>query len=117
MDELAKRMMELAEKVGPDAMAAARGAVRVEAYSSMMASAIALVAAVVLAILGYRLFNKGRKEDEEGWMLVGGILLFVALVVFFRGIWGFVDPWVYAAINNPDVWIAKKVLKLGPHSR
>lgn len=112
MEEIAKRFADLTEKFGPSVIEAARGAVRVEAYSSMMASGIALASVIALSLVGYRLFDKGRKEGEEGWLVVGGIMLFAAMVVFFPAIWGFVDPWVWTAINNPDLWIAKKVMKL-----
>lgn len=114
MDELAKRFAELAEKIGPQAMEAARGAVRIEAISCMTSAvAWAIFLALVLWsanwLWGYETadkFNSGIPKFFAGTLAffsVGGLILCV---------YTFIDPWTWTAINNPDLYLAKKILKL-----
>jgi hypothetical protein len=114
MDELAKRMMELAEKVGPDAMAAARGAVRVEAYSMMASSVVCIIAAIACFKGGSYLWayvSESQYSMGEP-KFFAGILFLATAILAWIAIWNVIDPWTWTAINNPDLWLAKKILKL-----
>lgn len=113
MDEIAKKMAELAERFGPQVIDAARGATVVEAYSSMMSSAICLLVCAALTFGGRTLWAKRDVDDEfDGYRVVSCIVWAVAAILVIPGAWGFLDPWVWTAINHPDLWIAKKVLHI-----
>lgn len=114
MDELAKRMMELAEKVGPDAMSAARGAAQVEAYSAMASGALLVALALAFAAAGrYLWISESEYSSFDGERrFFGGALVTIGVVTLAIAAWQFMDPWTWTAINNPDLWLAKKVLRL-----
>lgn len=114
MDELAKRMMELAEKVGPDAMAAARGAVKVEAYSCMVSGVVCLLVGIILFYAANYLWGYQPVDRFDAGVpkFLGGLVAAIALIVCICGVWSFIDPWTWTAISHPDLWLAKKVLKL-----
>jgi hypothetical protein len=112
MDEIAKRLAELAEKVGPAAMEAARGAVRVEAYSTLAGGAFAMVAAAAIFYFGRFLWlhdDDFYGSEPKFWAVISFL---VALVFGLIGLWNIVDPWTWVAQSNPDLWLAKKILKL-----
>lgn len=120
MDKLAEKIAELSDKYGSHTIEVMRGAARVEAYSTLMSGGMMLV--LGLAFLGgagfmYRLGCKIRDSDDsyydgEGQFIICGVLTLISAGPLLAGIWCFIDPWVYATISNPDLWIAKKVLGL-----
>lgn len=114
MDELAKRMMELAEKVGPEAMAAARGAVRVEAYSTLVSTICFIIAAFVFykAAIYLWAYQSTSQYSMGESKFFAGILFTTVVILVWIAVWNVIDPWTWVALNNPDLWLAKKVLKL-----
>lgn len=113
MDKLAEKMAELAEKFGPTVVDAALGAVRIEAYSSMMSGALAVLAGIVglfAARFCWRYECKGYDDGIQRFL--GGILAAGSMIPICMGIWSFIDPWVWTAISHPDLYLAKKIFKL-----
>lgn len=117
MDKFAERMAELAEKYGPHVVDSVRGAARVDAYSYLAAGGEVIFISLIFAIGGRALWLKHgvayrEHEDETAFIVMAGVCGVLAAILFFCGIWRFIDPWTWTAINNPDLWIAKKVLHL-----
>lgn len=112
MDEIAKKMAELADKLGPNVVAAARAAAQAEAYSTLMGGVLFLFAAAILGSVAFWCFKKGHKTSDEAWYI--GVLAFGALsgMCTIAGLWHVVDPWIWITINHPDAWIAHRVLHL-----
>lgn len=115
MDELAKRFADLADKYGPSAVEAARAAARTGAYSALVGSAEDLAISGALFIAGRFLWRKAGgvgSFDGEPLYFISGLAFFACGLAFFVGISNVVDPWTWAAIAHPDVWIAKRTLGL-----
>lgn len=121
MDELAKRFADLADKYGPSVVNATLEAARIEAYSTLMA-AIFQAAIAAACFFGARIcWRKGKageaipggnSDNYIPWYLGMCVLLFVGGIVSLFAIWGLIDPWLWTAINHPELWIAKRVFKL-----
>lgn len=114
MEEFAKRIAELAEKYGPHAIDVTRAAVRIEVYSTMAGGAMALAIAAGM-VFGCRWLWRRECEDSmngECCRFFAGIVFVLAMIPLSLGAWSFIDPWVWASLSNPDLWIAKKILKL-----
>lgn len=113
MDELAKRFGELAEKYGPNVVDASLRAVAVGAYSTLMAGGLAILIGAVGIIIGIKLWKKVLNDrwDEIAFM-PAGIMIGLGVLACLAGLWCFIDPWTWAAINHPELWIARKVLKI-----
>jgi len=115
MDELAKRFAELAEKYGPNVADAAMRAARMEAYSSMVSGALCLLVAAGMVLAGrwlWRLAHDDNSGWDEDWTIGACVLWGLAFFIAIPGIWSFIDPWVWATLSNPELWIAKKTFKL-----
>ena len=113
MDELAKRFADLAEKFGPDVANAALNAARMEAYSTLMGGFMWLAAASAFGLLGQFLYKKAGKDDwDNDWSVAAIILFIVGGLVALPGFWSFVDPWTWATINHPELWLAKKAFHI-----
>lgn len=109
MDEIAKKMAELSTQYGPTVIDAARGAVRVEAYSQLVAGGICLVASAgLIAVLRYA-WPKAN-EDNFGWVLCMCAAMLGLLFLLPLGVWSFADPWTWTAITHPDLYLAKRVI-------
>ncbi len=114
MDELAKRFADLAEQYGPQVANAAKEAARIEAYSTLVSG---LICGIVGAVLAYLAIYIGRKLYSEEWQEVllwplAAILAVIAVALGWVFLWAFADPWTWATINHPELWIAKKAFKL-----
>jgi hypothetical protein len=114
MDEIAKRFAELAEKYGPNVVEAARQAASIEGYSTLVGSLLWLLSAACLILSGRYLWNITCKDefDTSFVKLASGLILLAAFPCLLSGIWSIIDPWTWTAINHPDLWIAKRILKL-----
>ena len=110
MDELAKRFAELAGKYGPGAVDAARSAARVEALSTLFGGLIALSIGGGMLLAAWKIYKKEEWEEVRFFFVV--VLCAVGLLVASLGLWQCVDPWTWTSLFNPDVWIAKRILKL-----
>ncbi len=114
MDELAKRFADLAVQYGPYALEAARSAVRVEVFSTLVSSIVTASFAIGGAI-GGRFLWRLEIDDEFDEPLVhaaGAILLGLATIPAAMFVWAWIDPWTWTALTNPDLWMAHKILKL-----
>jgi hypothetical protein len=111
MDELAKQIASLAEKFGPNVMDAAFGAVRMNAYSILVAGTFSIVIGAALAFAGIWLASKTWSDDwnEIKW-LPASLLLAAAFCFILTGGWAWVNPWTWTAINHPELWLAKDAL-------
>lgn len=89
----------------------ARHAAQVEAYNSIVIGGMTLVFAAFLAVLGIVLWRH-RNDDDGIYRLFACAAWLVAVFLTIPGVWSFVDPWTWAAINYPDLWIAHKLPKI-----
>lgn len=114
MDGLAKRFAELADNYGPDVVNTALNAVRMEAYSCLAGS-------FLWAGIAYTMYRAGRyliriecddKFDNDFVRPFGYILIGLCIFPFVSFVWTWLDPWTWAAIYHPELYIAKKVLYL-----
>jgi hypothetical protein len=116
IDLLAGKIAELADKLsGPGAEAVIAGA-RISAMSTLSSGVIALVVAAGAAWAARKLFAAGgerrNSDDYIGHKFGGGLLAIAAFIAALIGIWAFADPWTWTALNNPELWIAKRLLRL-----
>lgn len=113
MDELAKRFAELSEKYGPKVIDATLAAARIDGYSILVSGALALLFVVMLVGVGEwfrRRVTIDKWSEDTYWVTV--ICWSIAGIVLIPALWSIVDPWTWAAIYSPEVWVAKKfVLK------
>lgn len=114
MDELAKRFGELAEKYGPNVVDAALQAARVEAYSKIVGSLAGITAMVIGLLIAWYLWNKELEDehDEIPLRIFGGIAGIISAIGLVICVSNLLDPWIWTAIQHPELWIAKKVFKL-----
>lgn len=114
MDELAKRFSELAEKYGPNVLDAALGAVRIEGYSTLVTGLTVSVIGGVITYLGYYLWKIEieDKTDEPIAHAFGFFLGLIGLITITVGLYTFIDPWTWAAFTHPELWLAKKAMRL-----
>jgi hypothetical protein len=116
IDLLAGKIVELADKLsGPGAEAVIAGA-RISAMSTLSSGVIALVVAGGAAWLARKLFLAGgdrrNSDDYIGHKVGGAVLSIAAFIAALIGVWAFADPWTWTALNNPELWIAKRLLRI-----
>jgi len=116
IDLLAGKIVELADKLsGPGAEAVIAGA-RISAMSTLSSGVIALVVAGGAVWLARKLFAAGgersNSDDYIGHKIGGGFLVLVAFIAALIGVWAFADPWTWTALNNPELWVAKRLMRL-----
>ena len=113
MDKLAEQFAEIAKQYSPTVIEAAKNAVIVEAYSTIVSGVVTLTAALVAGRFSYQLYKNSIKEgwDEIIWLPIV-ILAITAFIMFFCGLWPLIDPWTWVAISHPELFIAKKALHL-----
>lgn len=114
MSELEQKIVDLADKYGQPAIDATLSAARTEAASYLATVPIKLGVAAAAAYGAYYLYKHLRKmSDFEDQLLPGlgiGLCGIVAFVAGLLGIWSLIDPWVWVALFNPEVYIAKRLL-------
>lgn len=116
MDELATRLTAFADKYGPHLADTVLTATRFSGYASLVGGVVALVIAVVSGWLVRKCFKEVTSVDETkdpGPYMFAGIML--AAVCLFASVIAcaqLLDPWTYAAIFSPDVYLVKKAIKL-----
>jgi hypothetical protein len=116
IDLLAGKIAELADKLAGPGAEAALAAARVSAMSALSGGVIALVIAGV-AVWGARRLWAVTSEDRYSELPVAskvgaGFLVAGAFIATLTGVWAFADPWTWTALNNPELWIAKRLLGL-----
>lgn len=111
--ELVNTFEKLADKFGPDVIAAARGAAITDAYSWLVSSIIWLIIGVALIYFGYKVWSLNWIEPdlEWNWAKVTSVFLIIAggFIVTIN-VTQLVDPWLWVPMKNPDFYIAKKVI-------
>lgn len=116
MDKLAELFTKLAETYGPNVVDAARGAAIIQAYSDIQSAIIGLIFVACCLYPIKRMWKSKIGFDdfmEISWPKIGaGLLVITASIVLIICIGILTDPWLYTAMSNPDLWIAKKVFKL-----
>jgi hypothetical protein len=114
MDELAKKLVELSDRLGPQVVDAARGAARMAAYSALQGHIVALVVAAAVASVAVILWRRNAMFDDDlpAGRACAGLLFGVAALVASLALAGITDPWLWSTFNHPDLWIAKRVLNL-----
>lgn len=108
MDKLA----ELAERYGPHVIDAAREAVMIEVYQSFIGALICLAISAVLLYVAVRLDRARRLNPYDNLEILETAAALFAAILAIPIIWTILDPWTWAAVYHPDLWIAKKVLHL-----
>lgn len=114
MEKVAELFAKLADQYGPSVIEAAKGAARIEGYSSLAGSLIAAAIAGVLAYGGNYLRTLEVEDDIDAPIAhaFGYLVLGFSLIPAAIALWAWIDPWTWTAINSPELWIAKKTLKL-----
>lgn len=113
MDQLAKQFAELADKFGPQVAEAAMSAVRVAAYSTLMNGLLLFAVAAACAFGARLMWSKIKAGDWVEEAIIGPVLLLVAAgVTLTIGLWCWVDPWTWAAVAHPELWLAKRAFHL-----
>lgn len=114
MDKIGELFAKLAEQYGPSVIEAAKQATRIEAYSHLVGSLIATLFGFLMFRGGqYLVAMKCEDNTDDGLVhAVGYLLLGLSLIPIAIAIWAWIDPWTWVAINHPELWIAKKILKL-----
>ena len=107
-DQLLQHYSEIADKFSPQVMDAAKQAATMEAYSCLASSAMWFLVAGIFGYVAYRF----KKTDDEDWLLAVITFGILSVLISLPGIWAWIDPWTWAAINHPELWIAKTSLKL-----
>lgn len=114
LDELAGSLANLMNTLQGPGLEAARGAARMEGYSALAAGVLCAVIGVAGVFALYAMWKReAETEFEEVAKMVIIIFGCVAILVILPiGLWNLVDPRTYSTITDPDLWIAKKALKL-----
>lgn len=108
MDKLA----ELAAQYAPHVIQASRDAVMVEVYSQFAGAAVCLATGLLCLYASWWCFKANRIDPYSDWWLPAGAAGVLGAALILPALWTIVDPWTWAAIYHPDLWIAKKVLHL-----
>ena len=107
-DQLLQHYSAIADQFAPQVVDAAKGAATMEAYSCLASSFLWFLVAAIAGYVAYRF----KKTNDNDWMpevIVFGIL---SVLISLRGFWAWIDPWTWAAMNHPELWIAKTSLHL-----
>jgi hypothetical protein len=98
---------------------AALEAARIEAISTLVVGVWCLLLATMITLgalkFGKVLYRKPHNYDDkwdDAWIAVPVFGMLMAGILFLFGAWALLDPWTWTALNHPDLYIAKKVLKL-----
>ena len=115
MDELATRLTAFADKYGSHLADTVLATVRFQGYADLVGGVVALVVAIASG-WGLRKMYRAYVDDTTGSeSLFELVILCLAAVCLFASLVALVqllDPWTYAAIFSPDVYLVKKAIKL-----
>lgn len=109
IDKLADRLAELVTKLEGPGFEAAKEAARTEALSSLAGGGMAALIAIVGAI-AFRWLWRRDDLDETGRIMMLVLAGLAASISAPVAIWSVIDPWVWATLSRPELWLAKKVL-------
>ncbi len=114
MDKTAELFAKLADQYGPFVIEAAKGAARVEAYSCLVSSLVAAGIAYAMYRAGQHLRNKKCEDRTDDGIVhaFGYLILALTIIPASIALWAWVDPWTWTTISQPELWIAKKTLRL-----
>jgi hypothetical protein len=104
------------EALAPQVTEAALGAVRVEAAVWIVRGSIAgLVAFAVwiFAMHSWRRYKQsGDAFSDSPWGFSFFMMCVMGTIASLVSLTDIANPWTYAALNHPEVWLAKKALGL-----
>ena len=116
MDELATRLTAFADKYGPQLADTVLTATRFQGYADLVGGVVALVIAVVSGWMVRKCFvvatSVNEIKDTGPYVFAGIMLACVCLFASVTALCQLLDPWTYAAIFSPDVYLVKKAIKL-----
>ena len=107
-DQLLQRYSVIADQFAPQVVDAAKQAATMEAYSCLASSFLCFLVAAIAGYVAW-LFKKTNDKDWIPGVFIFGIL---SLLISLPGFWAWIDPWTWAAMNHPELWIAKTSLHL-----
>lgn len=109
------KITDLASALQGPGFEAAKSAVTVEATSTLVSGIVSAAIALACAYCTRWAYRKARDaefDSELGFFVVAFISGLIGVFSGARAIWVFVDPWTWAAINHPELWLAKRALGL-----
>jgi hypothetical protein len=117
MDELTKKIAELADKFGPHTIESVREAAHYTCLNNIIGGAIGTsLSLAILAIIAFCWWKFLQKENYLGcshllevMLLITLIIGGVAVLMFLISTAELLDFWTYACLSNPDAFIAHKV--------
>lgn len=113
MDKLAETFAKLSEQYGSKVVDAAVGAARIEGYSSLISSVIWFIVAGTALWIGRRLWRNAEESDYEAERVVFGYVACGAtFICVCAGLWICINPWVWTAIYQPELYLAKRAFNL-----
>lgn len=113
MDELTIRFAQFSEKHGPKVVDSVLSAARMEAWSTLVAGALALGVSGAFIYGGNWLYKKSNEPGwDNDWMVVAFALFIIGGLVAIPGIWSCIDPRTWSTIIHPEYWVAKRVFSL-----
>lgn len=109
-DQLMLHYSAVADKFAPQVIDATKQAATMEAYSCLASSLLWFILAIA-ALAVSRFFYKKTKSYGDWWI---GTIIFgvIGTILLLPGLWYWIDPWTWAAINHPELWIAKRAFNL-----
>lgn len=123
-DQLAAKMVELAQQYGPDVIDAGLAVARIEAAQGIVKGVVLLAVSAVFSFICYKLtkigFNLMRiyklPETSHGapdgmWQItIGGCAGIVAAIIGIASVVVLIDIWNWVGIFEPKLWIAHRLL-------
>ncbi|WP_176074353.1 hypothetical protein [Brucella intermedia] len=98
------------------ATAAALEAARVEAYSSIVQNIMCAIFGLLLLAVSRWLWLRASKIqdsfDRQSVFVLSGALACGGALLVFIGLACLTDPWIWVTLQNPEPYVAKKVLGL-----
>ncbi len=111
MDKLADKLSEILTTLQGPGFQVAREAAQVEAYQALTAGGFCAAIAAAIAA-GIYWMQKKEMLDGDSRFIITMIGAVIGIALLSIAIWTFIDPWVWATLSQPELWLAKRALKL-----
>lgn len=115
MEKLTDKLAEIVSSLQGPGWEAAKGAASVEAMSVLASGAICTVVAIGCGLFTYRAVKHviaDTDHDDIGWFIGAICAGLTTGITGIRALWAFLDPWTWAALTHPELWLAKRALGL-----